>query len=408
MGEKNGNSNTLRINTLGQFSVFRGGVNLTKEHSRSRRPWLLFQYLISNPGKVLPGELVIETLWPEMEIKDPQHALRNLVYRLRRFIGDKKEGEHYIIYTQGNYAFNPRSNYWMDFEVMEDLSNKAFTLQDDDPEKIDLLEKAHNLYGGEYLPSRPYEEWTINLRNYFQRLYLKIAHELSRLLMEKEAWEETISVCERALEFEPFEDNIHRSYIEALINSDHKVQAKNHYFQTNSFFKKELGIKLNFEIEDLMKNSNEVNPVSKPTTWIDFQEVIEEKEEGKGAFLCDGENFRMIYQLEERRAERNIRQSSLVSFEFIPPKGKEIPEEMIKERSEKFQEVLLNSLRKGDVICPSKPGEFLLLLVDVPPDKVDNILERLAGRYYDVNPDDEFRLNVKQRPLISGTTIKKR
>ncbi len=405
MGSEKINENTLKIFTLGHFAVMRGGVNLTREYSRSRRPWLLFQFLVSHSGKALPGEYVIETLWPEADIKNPQHSLRNLVYRLRRFLGDQNRDENYIIHTQGNYSFNPGSNYWLDIEAMEEMSEEAFALPDSDPQKINLLKQAYDLYGGEYLPAKPYEEWTIALRNYSQRLYIKIVMELSRLLWERGSWEEIQSICQRALEFEPFEENLHRYFVEALIKTDQKARAKNHYHQTNSFFQDELGVNLSFEIEELLNDSVETGQGSKPAVLNGLQDVLKENEEGDGAFLCDPENFRMIYQLEERRAERNLRRSSLASFQFMPAKGKKAPEEVMADRINKMKHILLKSLRKGDVVCPSQPGEFILLLVDVPPEKVDQILNRIAEKYYEENPDEDFRLNIKHRPLVKGTTI---
>jgi len=399
------NKKQLKIFTLGKFQVFSGEENLTKKHPKSRKPWLLFQFLLTNAGKALPSEIIVGTLWPDINYENPHHSLRNLVYRLRNKLKDEGNGERYIIQAQGNYSFNTRSNYWCDFEELEQLSERAFSLEDKDPQKIELLEKAYQLYGGEFLPSRPYEEWTVNLRIYCQRIFLKVVVELSRLYKERKQWEKNISLCEKALEFEPFEENLHWSYVLSLIKSDQKARAKNHFHQTNTLFQKELGVELGFDIDELINNHKNIEPKNSSTTWGDFQEVLEEKEEDKGAFLCDSENFRMIYQLEERRAERNIRKSSIASLQLIAPKGKKIAEEQLNEKSNVLQGVLLNSLRRGDVICPNKPGEFFLLLVDIPPDKVDKVLNRIAAKYYENSPDDELRMNVRHRPLLRGGTI---
>jgi len=407
VGNNNMNSNTLKIYTLGQFTVMRGGINLTKEYARSIRPWLLFQFLIAHSGRELPGEYIIENLWPETRVKDPQHSLRNLVYRLRRFLGDQNRTEHYIIYTQGNYSFNTKADYWFDVNAIEDLFDEAFSLPDENPAKIELLREAFNLYNGEFLPSRPYEEWTINTRNYCQRIFLKTVVDLCRLLQKKGRWDEVISVCERALEFEPFEENLHRDYVEALIRCEQKVKAKNHYHQTNSFFQEEVGVELSFDIEELVNNSHGNGQNSVSSSWNEFGVMLEEKAEDEGAFVCGGESFRMIYQLEERRAERNIRESSLASLRLIPPPGKKVPEEVEKENARILQKALKKNLRRGDVICPCSPGEFVLLLVDVKPEKVDEILERIAEKYYEENPHAEFRVNIRQRPLVKGETIKK-
>ncbi len=394
----------LKIYTLGQFKVIKGDKDLSQKYPRSSKPWLFFQFLITEAGVALPSELIIETLWGDNHIANPQHSLRNLVYRLRQMLEDSGE-EQYIKQIQGNYCFNTSCNYWYDFEELERLSNQAFSLPDDDPQKIDLLTAAFELYRGEFLPSQPYDEWTVNMRTYCQRIFLKVAMELSLLYQRNEMWEDKINICERALQFEPFEDNLHRNYIQALINSEQKARARRHFHQTNTLFQEELGVDLGFDIEDLINNNNGSDSAPTDTTWTELQELMEKKDCEQGAFLCDGDNFRMIFQLEERRAERNIRRSSLVSLQLISSTGRKVSREELTRRSIILKETLLNILRKGDVICPNKPGEFFLLLVDVNPDKVDKILNRIADRFYQAIQDQEIRINVKHRPLLQGKKI---
>jgi len=215
-GQSNG---TLQIYTLGRFRVYYGQRDLTEEYSRSKKPWFLFKFLLTNNGEVFPSDYIMATLWPEEESQNPTHSLRNLVYRLRNLLEEEQGNGQYIVNQQGHYSFGREGEYWLDVEEMERAAKEAFLLEDENPKKIELLQRACELYEGEYLPTLAYESWTFNQRNYFQRLHLKTVRELNRLLKENGQFEEIIQHCEKIIDLEPFEECLHRDYIEALIEN---------------------------------------------------------------------------------------------------------------------------------------------------------------------------------------------
>ena len=76
----------LKIATLGRFQVVREGRLLSGECRRASRVWELFKYLVTNRGRDIPSDTLIENLWEEDQPEDPERALRNLVYRLRQIL----------------------------------------------------------------------------------------------------------------------------------------------------------------------------------------------------------------------------------------------------------------------------------------------------------------------------------
>ncbi len=401
-GQSNG---TLQIYTLGRFRVYYGQRDLTEEYSRSKKPWFLFKFLLTNNGEVFPSDYIMATLWPEEESQNPTHSLRNLVYRLRNLLEEEQGNGQYIVNQQGHYSFGREGEYWLDVEEMERAAKEAFLLEDENPKKIELLQRACELYEGEYLPTLAYESWTFNQRNYFQRLHLKTVRELNRLLKENGQFEEIIQHCEKIIDLEPFEECLHRDYIEALIENGQQARAKIHYQETNARFKEELDVPLNFCIEKMMGSAKKEDLNDIAWGWNDLSEVLESDDVGEGPLICDRENFRLICKLEERRAERNIRGAVLASLRLSPRKGIELSPAVLKEKSDIFQETLQETLRHGDVIFPNRTGYFFLLFVDTPAEQIEDIVQRVGTQFFKKFPEGRERLNIRYRKLLMGGTL---
>ena len=94
-----------------------------------------------------------DRLWAEETCEDPGHALRTLVYRLRRLLlgstSFKGENTH-ILSTPGGYSFNTAAPYLLDAESFENLCARASGLTGADhlAEAISVYRKALDLYRG--------------------------------------------------------------------------------------------------------------------------------------------------------------------------------------------------------------------------------------------------------------------
>ena len=75
---------------------------------------------------------------------------------------------------------------------------------------------------GIYLSNNAYEVWLVPTRNYYHRLYLKTLYKHIGLLKKNGEYERIISLCERTLLIELYEENIHIELMEALLKSGQK------------------------------------------------------------------------------------------------------------------------------------------------------------------------------------------
>jgi len=96
------------IFTLGKFYIRRGDSVISESSSRSKRMWEVFRYLLSNRGRALFPEAILEDIWPEKDYSDPNTVMRALMFRLRQALGRGNEGESLasnIIFKQGVYRW---------------------------------------------------------------------------------------------------------------------------------------------------------------------------------------------------------------------------------------------------------------------------------------------------------------
>ncbi len=398
--------NVLQIFTMGHFHVKYNDRVISEDSGKSYKIWKLFNYFLTFKDKLVPAEMIMETLWPDKHISNPQHNLSNLVYRLRQVLncggsrgGGIGEKECYIVFKQGSYVFNKNADYWLDTEEFEKLCLKARSLAGDNPqEAIELYEEGLSLYMGEYLPALAYEDWVSSARKYYHRLYLKSVLDLSELLQKMGNYSEMENILERALQQEPFEEELHINFLEALIEQGKYSKVKSHYEEVVSLFQRELGVKPSRELSDLYERIGSKNRhVSHDLGAI--QEGLSLWEEADGAFLCEPDTFRLLYRLEERRAQRRGEAVFLGSFTVLLPGQHIPPRKKLEQAVAKLKLVLKRTLRKGDIICRWNDTQFLVLLPGLSAEQVDKTMKRVSEVFIQQNDIDGIVLEKSSRAL---------
>lgn len=274
----------FKIYTLGQFTVLRGEEVLNEQTNRSYRMWELFKYLLTHRGKGIPAESITETLWPDSDYSDPRRAVRAYIYRLRQILNDKECKN--IVFSQGCYSWSAGDDCWLDSAEFERLTAEAdVLLQSDTDRAIACLQRAIELYKGEYLPEITYSEWIIPTRHYYRRVFLEAVYKLTGLLQEKGSHQEISKICEKALMIEPYDEQLHLAYIESLLAENRYQHALRHYEYTTAMLYKELGIKPSQAMRAIYQRiqSGETASSAEGKSFRDFLQPTEEK---SGAFFC--------------------------------------------------------------------------------------------------------------------------
>lgn len=385
---------------FGHFQIIYNGEAITESSSRTRRPWILLQYLMVNRNKAVTRQQLIEVLWPDGESDQPEKALKNLVYRVRALFSAANIpfAQDTIVYNNNTYMLNNKLDWALDFEQFEDLYNKAADTARPAGERIGCYRNAIALYHGDFLGEHLYEDWVLPYNTYYRTLFFKCVEQMLVLLEREELFEEMEAVCNHALTFDRFEEQFHLAYMKALVGQNKKAAAVSHYHHLSDMFFKELGVTPCDELRELYKQLSQVAGQVQ-TDLSAIKEAMREDEVTNDAFLCDFDTFRNLYRLEARSAER-AGESVFIGLLTLADEDGSLPRaEVLSKAMSLLLEAAHASLRRGDVISRLSPSQYILMLPTITVENGELVMERILDRFFSRSPYRSLRLDGRLQPL---------
>lgn len=203
---------TLRIYTLGKFSVYRGMEEVGRREWKREKSRQLFQLFVTRPGEFLQRDEIYELLWPDADdntatrdFKVAMNALTNAIEPDR----EARSDSFFIERIQTAYRLNPEIAVWIDAAEFQSRAEKGLLAADKESgpgmkaagtdQVIELLESALVLYKGDYFKDYPYQDWCANERDRLRTLYLRGLEKLARIYQTRGLLHEAIGCCERML-----------------------------------------------------------------------------------------------------------------------------------------------------------------------------------------------------------------
>jgi DNA-binding SARP family transcriptional activator len=223
----------LDVRALGSFDASRGKTPLSLDSFARRRAVTLLKILLTNYGKVVVRDELIELLWPSDPPKDAAKLLKIAVHYLRRGLGETQNGntESFILTEPAGYAFNPASPHRIDALEFEAAAAEGlrFERQGRWREAFAALQAAAELYRGDYLEDEPYSDWCRRRRTQLRELLFDVLTTTGRLLTSAGDLQGAIRCYRRILELDPCLEEIHRHLMEALHRCGKRTQALRQY-----------------------------------------------------------------------------------------------------------------------------------------------------------------------------------
>ncbi|MFW6280665.1 MAG: bacterial transcriptional activator domain-containing protein [Halanaerobium sp.] len=380
--------NKLCIYTLGRFYVKRGNEVITISSQKAKKRWCLFQMLFTYIDQGLSHSNMINYLNLNINT-NPAEALKSLIYYLRKDLKEDKNIENkdkYIINEGGLYSFNKQADYWLDVEAFESFYNEGKYFSEIDIIKaINFYKKAAAMYHGDYLIEAGSQPWVLPARSHYRNLYLHSLIELSQLYRKINKNEEIINLCEKGLKINPYEENLYFLILQALVEIGFIGEARIRYDEFKAFFDQN-SLELSSEIKkigDFLKQNKSAIKNKKSSDNI-FLDLLEQQKR-KSPLFCDCDTFIEIYSLEKSKNERNNEKISLVNFTF----PKNMSKSSFKKAIREFEKILINNLRKSDVICRSSEREVFVLLRNL-----NEVYEAEAVNYRIINKFREIEKDI--------------
>ena len=213
--------------------------------------------------------------------------------------------------------------------------------------------------------------------------YLNALYSYIDLLREDEEYNEISEVCRRGLEVDNYDDRLHLEMMRAMVNLNRTRDAISQYRAADSASRY-----LDVEPSEEMKAFYDQIPRRSKRLKFNldvFRNALSEGDDELGAFVCDLEIFRAIYNLYMRRLARaGTTAMYLAAFRV----GDEtLPADRARHArvAAALMEIMRKNLRRGDIIARFSPTIILLLLPFPDLETGNMVMERLHQLYLQQN-----------------------
>lgn len=395
----------LSVYTFGDFDVRVDGKSVLETKGYPHRMMKLFKYFLTFKGKKLLPENIVDDLWSDNDYVDPKNVLRTQISRVRKMIEmevDKDKSFYTIEYKNGYYVFEINDNSTLDNELFENYLVEGNLLKEIDSDRsLLLLEKGLKLYKGEYLQEMDYEEWLVPIRNRYHRLYLQGLFNYIEILKQKNMHQEIVNICEEAIHHEPYGENLHIYFIEALMEVGEKRYAMSHYEYITSRLYNHLGIKPSPRMKMIYKQLQlDEENIENTINFNCIESELEGNHGNSGALICEPYYFKFLYNLEIRKKSRDTEDSRFLGIITIEDRGPIILTEKDQRGSmETLINIVYNNLRKDDVLSKWNDKQLVSLHYDLIENDLNIIINRLKQKFKEQITDKNIRLNIRFKPM---------
>ena len=355
----------------------------------------LLAYIIYHHRRKLSSNDLQELMFNEGESNNPANALKTLMYRLRILLKNNLGEYDFILSSQRLYYWNPEVNLTFDvddFKIYCRLGrNKVFK----ENIRVDYYHKAFNKYRGDFLPMLDEVKELIIIRTYLNSQFLNISRYLIKYYTKLMCYDIVEELCSIALSFNQNDETINLFLIMSLVKQAKINLAKEHYNHVINFFNDNIS---NITIRKMKYYLNLGSEEYKEKNILAIQKDLVETKVDK-AFSCDYEFFKIVYQIEARKAFRKGNNGTIVLLTIKPKKYVEenldVCNQVLEDSSNILEEIILNSLRVEDIVCKYSGKQFLILL-DCSIEDASRAVERIKkmfqiqNKYERVILEDDF------------------
>ena len=353
----------IRILTFGKFQISDDDSVYTDATNSKGKIWNVLKYLIVFSGKPVSADTLIDELWSEEDYDDPAKVLRDTIYRLRKTLASFFGERPYVLFSQGNYIWNPEIDCLIDFIEFDKLLESACADSKSLEERTELYHAAIDLYNGPFLGNSAVEIWTLRFTDYYRRRFLQAVDELAELYEAESMLDELMTLYGKALACAPYEEALYVKQIQALIHNGEYARARQQYRVFEKILIREFGAKPSNNLERL---SYEIDRATATQTgsFEEITQLLESENKKHKAVFCGPETFRQIYVLDKRSDERVSFPVFLVLITYAAHSGviEDMNEADLKAAMKSLRQILIKSLREGDVISQYSKCQFILML----------------------------------------------
>jgi two-component SAPR family response regulator len=243
----------LRITAFGRSRVDTPEGPLRGEWLQ-QRPGQLLKFLVAERNRVVPADVIAETLWPGTgrqglgNVRYFMHALREKLEPNRA----RGARSSFIVTVQGGYALD-RRNVRIDADDFDEAISQGLEAasRSDDEFAIERLKDALALYRGDFLADEPYAEWALDERDRMHNLAGRALRALTKIMLGRHELDAAAEYLEQLAELEPLDAETHRDLLAVWLAQGRRTEAARRYAIYRTRILREFGEEPEFQLSDL-------------------------------------------------------------------------------------------------------------------------------------------------------------
>ena len=363
------------ISFLGDFIVAHGGKSVSDRQNRTRKPWNLIEYILTNRNRAISQEELLDLVWSDKQSDNSPGALKVLLHRARKLLEPVAPDTDLIILKKGHYRWNNDIDIEVDADLFMELA-KEVDAAVDPAQKTELLERATGLYKGDYLCSNN-ENWVIPYANEYRKEYIRLVIELSDSYSASSRYSDDAASCADAIRIDPYNEELYYRMINSLFLSGHQPEALEAYNTMTDTFYRQFAVTPSDRLKSLYRTI--VSTTNALVTDIGIiRDSFEEKGTISGAFSCEYEFFKDICQLKARACAREGDSAYLALITISGRNGITLPDKVVNKAVDTLASSIRENLRKGDVYSRYSLTQYVILLPTSSFENVESAMQRIV------------------------------
>lgn len=389
----------ISVSMLGGFSIERAGNRIDDSNNRMRKVWLLLAYLIYTRRTRTTQEQLLSLTQSSAaaEASDPASRLKALFYRVRAMLDPlgPRAGHDLILHKNGSYIWNTEIPLQLDTEEFDRLCAAAAQSEDD---RLALLLQALDLYRGDFLPKLSMEAWVMPISAYYHQRYLDAAGQALSLLCRDGRWQDALALCRRALEIEPYREDLYQYQMRCQIALGDRSGAIAAYETMSELLFDTFGVMPSDESRRLYRNASRES--SDHTVAAEtVRENLQEPGGAKGAVFCEYDFFRLLYQVQARAIIRSGEVIHIALLSVHSSDAQPLPRRSLDRAMDNLQSLLVNNLRQGDVITRCSASQLIIMLPQANYENSRAVCQRIIKAFSRQYPHSPAQIRFSVHPL---------
>lgn len=391
----------LGITTFGELTLIHESEVFRLDGYLTKNLRYLLEVFIYYRLTPLSKNQIIDLLWSGSH--NPESALKFTVHRLRQALNeiDLFNETPLIITTKQGYDLNTEYDFDVDFEEIDILWKVVNNDKTTEKDKRKKLLAIVNKISSPFLVNSSSLLWTVPVREYYNNIFNKSIMMLLEMSEKNKKYQDMIQIAQKGIQYDSLFEAFHYYHILGLIEDKQIRSAVEAYEKTRELFFKQLNTDISERTKKLFKlllAKDEMNIVKISDLLIN----LNENSTLDGAFYCEYEVFKRIYQNVIRAQERSKEESLLVILELS---SNESDSDLAKAMS-KLKLSIDYGMRRSDVYSRLNSLQFVLLLPCKSKENGFTIIERIQKHFYKSIDSKKFKFHYHMSIIVSGDSFR--